>query len=477
MRTILLILLVDAGLISSAASFGAAGRNALAMSVLAGLGCLIVWQLALFAAIPFASRDLHVENGIRTPHYVQAIVQCCLYAYWGLYWDGVGRQAPPILVQLVFAYALEMLLSWTRHRVWRFGFGPFPVVLSINLFLWFRDDWFYLQLALIAGVYLGKEFVTWKRDGRRRHIFNPSAFALAVTAVVLMATSSVKLTTGADLIVSFILPPHFFEVVLLLGLVVQVLFGTAPVTLGAAIALIAAHHASRLYYGGPASFFPIDPSVFIGITLLVTDPATTPKTLPGKWMFGLCYGAGIFFTFLVLRHLHQPGYFDKILAIPAVNLLVPWFDRRGKRIAALRSLGRLRSLPARAGSFASIAMLCGLVALQLPPISPKKLREFSDPLPPDPNVASRAMRIRFFNRLLCQMNYLPEVYAPFSFRAEFRNLHRVKEILDDRRLYNSETLKVQRLHRESAKRPAIVTVLPCGTRSAVRVTVAGLQSR
>ncbi len=58
------------------------------------------------------------------------------------------------------------------------GFGPLPIVFSTNLFLWFRDDWFYLQFLLVAAGFLGKEFVRWEREGKSVHIFNPSAFSL-----------------------------------------------------------------------------------------------------------------------------------------------------------------------------------------------------------------------------------------------------------------------------------------------------------
>ncbi|MGE0862742.1 MAG: hypothetical protein AB7P34_02475, partial [Vicinamibacterales bacterium] len=40
----------------------------------------------------------------------------------------------------------------------------------------------------------GKAFVRWERDGRRVHIFNPSAFSLALFSVVLLATGTTHLT-------------------------------------------------------------------------------------------------------------------------------------------------------------------------------------------------------------------------------------------------------------------------------------------
>ena len=58
--------------------------------------------------------------------------------------------APLIAAQLLFAYAFDMLLNWSRRDTYTLGFGPFPIILSTNLFLWFRAEWFYLQFPMIA---------------------------------------------------------------------------------------------------------------------------------------------------------------------------------------------------------------------------------------------------------------------------------------------------------------------------------------
>jgi hypothetical protein len=55
-----------------------------------------------------------------------------------------------IAAQLLFAYAFDMLLGWSRRDTYTLGFGPFPVIFSINLFLWFKPDWFYLQFLMVA---------------------------------------------------------------------------------------------------------------------------------------------------------------------------------------------------------------------------------------------------------------------------------------------------------------------------------------
>ena len=43
-----------------------------------------------------------------------------------------------------------MLLAWSRRDVYALGFGPFPIILSTNLFLWFKPECFYLQFLLVS---------------------------------------------------------------------------------------------------------------------------------------------------------------------------------------------------------------------------------------------------------------------------------------------------------------------------------------
>src|SRR5690606_31093939 len=115
---------------------------------------------------------------------------------------------PLILAQIVFAYAVDSLLTWARRDRYALGFGPFPVILSINLFLWFRPDWFYWQFAMILVGYAAKEFIKWTREGRRAHIFNPSSFPLAVASMLLILTASSDITLGTAIATTQFYPPH-----------------------------------------------------------------------------------------------------------------------------------------------------------------------------------------------------------------------------------------------------------------------------
>ena len=113
---------------------------------------------ALWWSVTRSGRTLTYEFVPRRVHWVQMIMHSSVYAYWGWYWREVYHEIPLILSQVAFLYVLDMLVCWSRRDKWILGFGPFPIIFSTNLFLWFRDDWFYLQfvmVALIVVVYIG----------------------------------------------------------------------------------------------------------------------------------------------------------------------------------------------------------------------------------------------------------------------------------------------------------------------------------
>jgi Na+-translocating ferredoxin:NAD+ oxidoreductase RnfD subunit len=279
----------------------------------------------------------------RAQHYVQSLCQLGVYVYWGWYWPPVYDFAPLLLGQLVFAYAFDMLLAWSRRQDYVLGFGPFPIVFSTNLFLWFKDDWFSLQFLLVAVGFLGKAFVRWDRDGKRVHIFNPSAFTLAVFSLALLTTGTTSITWGQEIATTFSLGPWIYTVVFVIGLVVMYFFAITPVTLAAAATLFVT---SALYVAVTGVPYFVDseiPSaVFLGLHLLVTDPSTSPRTPLGRAIFGVMYGLGVFALYAILGALGLPTFYDKLLCVPLLNLAVPAIDR------AVRSLGE-RPILARLG--------------------------------------------------------------------------------------------------------------------------------
>jgi hypothetical protein len=297
-------------------------------SILGAAVALLLFQFLLRQQVARSRRRLQYEFLARPVHYVQLVMHMSIYAYWGWYWREVYHQFPLIICQIAFTYVLDMLVCWSRRDNWVLGFGPFPIVLSTNLFLWFKPDWYFLQFLMLATIVLCKEFITWKRDGRRAHIFNPSAVALFIFSVGLILTQSTNITWGQEIAVSQSRPPYIYLEIFLLGLVVQSLFSVTLVTLSSVATVYAMNliytHVTGVYYFTDAN---IPAAVFLGMHLLVTDPATSPRKNFGKIVFGSLYGVGVFGFVWLLDSIGVPPFYDKLLCVPLLNLTVRALDR------------------------------------------------------------------------------------------------------------------------------------------------------
>lgn len=288
---------------------------------------LFAWYAWLFTS----RKRLAVEVSLRPQHYLQAIAHASIFVYWGMYWPPIKDAAPLIIGQIVFAYAFDMLLSWTRHGKFTLGFGPFPIIFSTNLFLRFRDDWFYWQFVLVAVGFLAKELIRWNRDGRRVHIFNPSSFPLALFSLALILTQTSQITWAEEIATLLILPPHIYLFIFLVALPGQFLFGVTAMTLPA---VLTTYGFSMLYLKLTGTYFFFDSNVpiavFLGMHLLFTDPSTSPKTELGRILFGVCYGLSVVALYALLDAAGAPTYYDKLLQVPIMNLLVKQFDLIGR---------------------------------------------------------------------------------------------------------------------------------------------------
>ena len=294
------------------------------------------WLTYLLSRANKEGHSYSLEVGLRPQHYIQACVQFSVYAYWGYHWElvpdsgirPVYDHALLMLGQIIFAYAFGMLLSWSRRQSYSLGFGPIPIIFSVNLFLWFRDDWFYMQFLMIALGFMGKEYIRWQRDGRSMHIFNPSAFALGLFSLVLILTNTTHLTWGQEIASTLTLAPNIYTFLFLIGLIVMYFFS---ITLVAGMAAISLFVLSTLYsaVAGVPYFLDseIPAAVFLGLHLLVTDPSTSPRTALGKLIFGMLYGCGVFVLYTLLGALGAPTFYDKLLCVPLLNLSVIAIDR------------------------------------------------------------------------------------------------------------------------------------------------------
>ena len=297
---------------------------------------LLAWSGVLFGVLR-RGQKVALEIAPRRQHYLQACQQGAVLLYWGYYWREVYHAWPLIAAQLLFAYGFDSLLSWTHRRTFALGFGPFPIIFSINLFLWFKDDWFYWQFAMVALGFLAKEFVRWRRDGVNTHIFNPSSFPLAVASALLLIANASQTTWGSEVAQTQFYPPQMYLAIFLFAMPGQYLFGVTSMTMSA---VVTTYVFSAVYYATTGSYYFSDShvpiAVFLGMHLLFTDPATSPRTDVGRIVYGVLYGLTTCLLYSVLIRLGMPGFYDKLLQVPLLNLSAGLLDRLAP---ALRSPG------------------------------------------------------------------------------------------------------------------------------------------
>jgi hypothetical protein len=302
-------------------------RPVVRASIVGAAAVLLAWSVLLFGVLR-RRQTVAFEVALRPQHYLQACLQGTLILYWGFHWGEVYHAAPLILAQLLFAYAFDSLLSWTHRRTFALGFGPFPIIFSLTLFFWFKDDWFYWQFVMVAIGFLAKEFLRWQRDGRNTHIFNPSSFPLAVVSIALLLFDATDITWGFLVSETEFYPPAMYLVIFLIGLPGQYLFGVAPMTLAAVTTTFLF---SQIYFLATGSYYFVDShipiAVFIGMTLLFTDPATSPRTLAGRILYGVLYGLTTVWLYDLLLSANTPAFYDKLLQVPLLNLSVKLLDR------------------------------------------------------------------------------------------------------------------------------------------------------
>jgi len=290
---------------------------------------LLAWSALLFGVLRRGQR-VTLEVVLRRQHYLQACQQGVVLLVWGYYWREVYHAVPLIVAQLLFAYGFDSLLSWTHRRKFVLGFGSFPIIFSITLFFWFKDPWFYWQFAMVALGLAAKEFLRWQRDGVNTHIFNPSSLPLAVAGLALLLAGASDMTWGFLVAETQFYPPHMYLLIFLVALPGQYLFGVTTMTMSAVVTTFAF---SAVYHAATGSFYFVDShvpiAVFLGMHLLFTDPSTSPRTELGRICFGVLYGLSTVLLYDLLLPT-TPGFYDKLLQVPLLNLSVVLLDRAAR---------------------------------------------------------------------------------------------------------------------------------------------------
>src|SRR6267378_2333573 len=314
-------------------------------SFLGAAAALTAWTAALLVTAARAGRSFRLDISLRKQHYLQACAQGSVLLYWGWFVPDVYKAAPLIAAQLAFAYGVDMLLTWSRRETYTLGFGPFPVVFSINLFLWFKPEWFYLQFLMVAFGFAAKQMIHWYKDGRSTHIFNPSAFTLALFSVALLLTSRSDISWGLNIAITQFYPPQIYLMLFLIALPGQLLFGVTSMTMAA---VVTTYLFGLLYFAATGVYFFYDSyipiAVFLGMHLLFTDPSTSPRTELGRLLFGALYGLSTMLLYVILGRAGLPTFYDKLLQVPLLNLSIKGIDR----VAQSRWLQTLN--PARLGA-------------------------------------------------------------------------------------------------------------------------------
>lgn len=285
-------------------------------------GLLGLWAATLRARIgPPAVKEV----AVKFTHALPASLQTILLAYWAVHWSEVLTHVPTIAFQLAFAYAFDFLLAWTLRREYRPGLGPVPVVLSMNLFVWFPDI---LLACLAIGLALTSKALL-RREGR--HIFNPAVFGLTVVAFLCIGLPSEF--RYQDVSHDFDRPPYMALLVFSLALIPQIRLGITPVAVGAAVAMVGTMmlvESLTGYRGGPSPWWP---AWLLAITLLAGDPATIPRSSISRLLFGLFLGVVFYVFSRALLFTIGTDFFAKIVPIALANLLVPVFERAGAQLA------------------------------------------------------------------------------------------------------------------------------------------------
>jgi len=300
-------------------------------SMLGAAAALAAGSAMLVATARRSGRVLAIEVVARRQHYLQACAQGSVLLYWGWYWREVYQSIDLIAAQLLFAYGIDMLIGWAQRDRYTLGFAPFPVIFSINLFLWFKPDWFYLQFLMVATGFAAKALIRWEKNGRPAHIFNPSSFPLAVFSIALILNGSSEMTFGQSIATTQFYPPQMYLLLFLIGLPGQFFFGVTSMTLAAVAATYLfglAYFAATGVYFFYDSYIPI--AVFLGMHLLFTDPSTSPSTELGRIIFGIVYGLSTVALYALLTRAGVPAFYDKLLQVPLMNLSITLIDRAAR---------------------------------------------------------------------------------------------------------------------------------------------------
>jgi hypothetical protein len=292
--------------------------------VVATLGLLLT-----FAILWFTRREPRVITKFKFAHLAQLIAQSSIYFYTFYFIPGLRDHIPLIVFQLIFANSFYFLFTLWRINQVHLDLSMFPIVLSINLFLWFYPQYFVLHLLLIVCAILAKTYLVRTVDGKTVHIFNPSALVMAAAATIVTVFYLEHLVRSLELVDAYTQVPYILLLIFIAGCLPQWVGKVQFIALGALLGHLFSQLVTDLItdFNFPARYLLLHPSVFIGITLLVTDPVTGPRRKSSQFVFGLIYGLSIvpvgYFFYLI----GAQGHFAKLMFVPVLNYFWPMVEK------------------------------------------------------------------------------------------------------------------------------------------------------
>ena len=178
-----------------------------------------------------------------------------------------------------------------------------------------------------------KTFITRNVNGEERHIFNPSGFVsnIAAVAISLLAFDYIQDNVYASQMgANFLWLPNFDTFVFFASCVSLWAPNMYLIPIACILTMTFFEFFSHHYLG--MSFTTETPrgSILLGITLLITDPATAPRSKTGQFMYGIGYAFSIFISFIVIAYFSLQMYFVKVFFLIPLNLMSYHIDLLGE---------------------------------------------------------------------------------------------------------------------------------------------------
>jgi hypothetical protein len=135
------------------------------------------------------------------------------------------------------------------------------------------------------------------------------------------------MTWGQEIATTLNNAPYIYAWIFIIGLPGQYLFGVTTMTMSAVVTM---YLFGLLYFAATGTYYFVDSyvpiAVFLGMHLLFTDPSTSPRSDLGRLLFGALYALSVIALYYVLGQLGLPTFYDKLMAVPVLNLTIKGID-------------------------------------------------------------------------------------------------------------------------------------------------------